>query len=72
MGTGLSDKTVRRLADALLDDTVKYISAKPEYAEFMEKMFQEFIHEKLGAMDVMLAGDISMHMMDNIYLESNV
>jgi hypothetical protein len=65
--TKLSESTVRKLADVLTPEAVKYIQESEKYAEFMMNMFSEFISQQMGEMDGILKDEIRFLLMDRIY-----
>ena len=67
----LSNKTVHNLANALLDEVIDYINVDERYVEFMMSVVPDAIQDKLGNIDNDLKMDLSMVIMDSIFLYSN-
>lgn len=70
-GVKLKIETTVRIADAIAPEVVQYVEAHTEYAEFMYKLFEEFMGQKLGQIDPTIVGELSCLLMDRIYLKSS-
>jgi hypothetical protein len=65
----LSTKTVNQLADALTSEVVDYIFASDEWIQFMHEIVPDAVQEKLGDVDEDLKFELSMAIMDRIYIK---
>lgn len=70
-GVKLKNETMVRIADAISPEVVQYVEAHMEYPEFMYKLFEEFMDQKLGRIDPTIVGELSCLLMDRIYLKSS-
>lgn len=64
----LSDNTISNLAEVLTEEVIYYIQCQTGYVEFMEAAISEALKEKLGPLDEILKGDITMMIMDRTCL----
>lgn len=67
-GVKLKNETLMRIADALAPEVAQYVQSQTEYAEFMYKLFEEFLTQKLGQTDPVIVGELSCLLMDRIYM----
>lgn len=65
----LSESTINKLAAALTSDVIEYIHDDMRYAEFMMEVIPDAITTKLGTHDPELITELSMCIMDRIYLK---
>lgn len=56
----LSDSTIQRLADALIDDVAQYITEDERFFDLMVELIPEAISAKLGDVDDQVATELSM------------
>ena len=68
---GLSSKTYNNLAKALADEVADYISQDERYAEFMMEIIPDAIQSNLGNMNDEVLMELSMCVMDKIYLKAD-
>lgn len=67
----LSTSTIQRLADALADDVVSYITDDERFFDLMVEMIPDAIHSKLGDVDSMVVAELSMCISERIRLIAN-
>ena len=68
----LSDSTINKLASALTSEVIDYIYADERWVEFLMEVVHDAVIEKMGSIDDDLMYELSMCIMDKIYLkESN-
>ena len=65
----LSNKTVNQLADALTSEVVDYIFASDSWVHFMHDIVPDAVQDKLGDVDEDLKFELSMAIMDRIYIK---
>ena len=56
----LSDSTIQRLADALVNDVATYITEDERFFDLMVELIPDAIHDKLGNVDDMVLAELSM------------
>lgn len=66
----LSSSTINKLADALSDDVVTYISEDDRFFDMMVELIPDAVRAKLGDVDDLVAMDLSMCIADRIRLVS--
>ncbi len=66
----LSNKTVNQLADALTSEVVDYIFESDSWIQFMHDIVPDAVQDKLGDVDEDLKFELSMAIMDRIYIKS--
>lgn len=64
----LSSSTINKLADALSDDVVAYISEDDRFFDMMVDLIPDAVRAKLGDVDDHVAMDLSMCIADRIRL----
>ena len=64
----LSDSTIQRLADALVNDVATYITEDERFFDLMVELIPDAIHDKLGNVDDMVAAELSMCISERIRL----
>ena len=62
----LSDKTVRKLSEALSSEVIEYIHDDERYGEFLMEMIPDAIQDKIGSIDEDLKMDLALCIMDHI------
>ena len=65
----LSNKTYDNLAKALQDEIVEYIQSDERYMDFMMEMVGDAIISKLGNVDTLVLGELSMVVIDNLSIK---
>lgn len=65
----LSNKTVQQLAAALVPEVVAYIFESDEWIQFMHDMVPDAVQDKVGDIDEDLKFELSMAIMDRIYIK---
>lgn len=68
---GLSNQTYQNLANALKDEVVDFIFESDAYFDFMRETIPEAIQAKLGPVDDEVLFELSMCLMDKIYLKAD-
>jgi hypothetical protein len=64
----LSNNTINRLADALVDDVVSYIEQDERFFDLMIELIPDAIADKLGCVDINVAADLSMCIAERLHL----
>jgi hypothetical protein len=64
----LSDQTISKLADALVSEVVDYIQEDERWSEFLHEIVPDAVNSKIGRVDDELLIELSMCIMDRIYL----
>ena len=64
----LSQNTIIKLADALTEDVVQYITDDEGFFDLLVQLIPEAIHAKLGDVDDMIAAEISMCISERVRL----
>ena len=64
----LSEKTIQKLGDALMNDVVTYMNEDDRFFELMVELLPDAIHAKLGYVDSMVTQQLSMYLSAHIYL----
>jgi hypothetical protein len=67
----LSTKTLQNLSIALTPEVICAIHLDSRWHNFMTEIIHEIVTEKLGSKDVDLVSDLSVFIMDNLYLKSH-
>tara|TARA_B110000503_G_scaffold37585_1_gene61453 strand:+ start:649 stop:870 length:222 start_codon:yes stop_codon:yes gene_type:complete len=70
MTMALSNSTTQKLANALTSEVIDYIHEDDRWAELMMEVIPDAISEKMGSIDNDLRHELSMCIMDRIYLKS--
>jgi hypothetical protein len=65
---GLSNKTIDKLSHALKEDVINYIQNDDRYAEFMQEVLNDAIHNYLGQIDPVLLMELNCSLFDAIDL----
>lgn len=65
----LSAETIIKLADALKPEVIDYICIDDRLCEFMHEIVPEAIKSKLGPVDEDVLFDLSLCVMDRIFLK---
>jgi len=68
----LSSQTFHNLADALVSEVEDYIQNNQQYSDFMYDMITEAIQSKLGEIDSHVLGELTMLLIDRVYLTHKI
>jgi len=64
----LSESTIQRLADALVDDVASYITEDERFFDLMVELIPDAISDKLGNVDDTVAAELSMCISERLRL----
>lgn len=67
----LSDSTINKLSSALTSEVIDYIYADERWVEFLMEIVPDAVIEKMGSIDDDLMYELSMCIMDKIYLKGS-
>jgi hypothetical protein len=67
----LSTKSIHEIASALVPDVIKYIEEDSRYVDFMQEVIPDAIQSYLGNVDGELKFELSMCIMDKIWLNKS-
>jgi hypothetical protein len=67
----LSDKSFDQIVSALVPDVITYIEEDSRYVDFMQKVIPDAIQSYLGNIDEGLKSDLSICIMDKIWLNKS-
>jgi hypothetical protein len=65
----LSNKSIQKIAEVLAQEVIDCIQTDTRYSEFMMEVIPDVVSEKLGSHDPKLVSELSICIMDKIYLE---
>ena len=68
----LSSQTFHNLADALVSEVEDYIQNNQQYSDFMYDMITEAIQSKLGEIDSHVLGELTILLIDRVYLTHKI
>ena len=69
--SALSEITLQRLADKLVDDIVEYIQEDCRYVEFFKSIVGDAIRRKLGDLDDETVNELGRYIFDRVSLQSH-
>ena len=69
--SALSEITLQRLADKLVDDIVEYIQEDCRYVEFFKSIVGDAIRRKLGDLDDETVNELGRYIFDRVALQSH-
>ena len=67
----LSAKTIQNLAAALTPEVIDYINNDERWVELMMEVIPDALESKIGKLDCDLMMELSMCIMDRIYLKTS-
>ena len=70
MAMALSNQTVQKLADALTPEVIDYIFADERWVDFMQEIVPDAVQAKMGEVCEDIKYDLSLCIMDRIYMKS--
>ena len=69
--SALSETTLQRLADKLVDDIIVYIQEDCRYVEFFKSIVGDAIKRKLGDLDDDTIDELGRYIFDRVELKSH-
>ena len=69
--SALSETTLQRLADKLVDDIVEYIQEDCRYVEFFKSIVGDAIRRKLGDLDDDTIDELGRDIFDRVAVQSH-
>ena len=69
--SALSEITLQRLADKLVDDIIEYIQEDCRYVEFFKSIVGDAIRRKLGELDDETVDELGRYIFDRVALKSH-
>ena len=69
--SALSEITLQRLADKLVDDINEYIQEDCRYEEFFKRIVGDAIRRKLGDLDDETVNELGRYIFDRVALKSH-
>ena len=69
--SALSEITLQRLADKLVDDIIEYIQEDCRYVEFFKSIVGDAIRRKLGDLDDETVNELGRYIFDRVALKSH-
>jgi hypothetical protein len=66
----LSSSTIQNLSAALTPEVIAYIFEDERWVDFMHEIIPDAIEDKIGGIDEDLKFELSLVIMDKIYLKS--
>lgn len=64
--TQLSDATIEKLSEVLVDDAIEYIQLDEEYIETLVSVISRFLTDRMGQMDEHLLNELSVTIFEQI------
>ena len=69
--SSLSETTLQKLANALVDDIIEYIQEDCRYVEFFKSIVGDAIRRKLGDLDDDTIDELGRYIFDRVALQSH-
>ena len=64
--TQLSDATIHKLSEALVDDAIECVQLDDEYIETLVSVISRFLTDRMGQMDEHLLNELSVSIFEQI------